>query len=421
MPLIETRTAEEARLIIAKRLQQDPRDSGTDPTLYFGPQFFEEFGGLSTRRILELAQTRMREQEGDADRVQPEEKPRLHLDAGRGARAWRPGGVGHRRPTVAGASDQIEFRELWERFTAQSEAEIPADDQSLLDVLAGALALASEEWGGADRRRPSSAVAAGRRSAGDRPHPAPHDGLQRGGRIFLCNRPTQGGGLKRQLDRVLRSDGRQDLLHAARERLPAQQEEPDGAGLPQVPREGRALAAGADPRLGAHDDGARVPRPASARSRASPTGSSAPSCCRTCRRWSSCCGSTCSGRSRASRRRCAGGAWSHESARRWLMARSAAAAAGRAARCRLDRLGHRAACRRRTEGRPAAVRAARRGRRRRRQHPGRPRAAVQQEHHAQQGRAEAPRRRARRLRLRQDHAGAVHHRAAAAARARRRC
>src|SRR5215470_5461401 len=62
VPLIETRTSEEARLIIAKRLQQDERSAGTDPTLYLGPQFFEEFGGLSTRRILELAQKRMREQ-----------------------------------------------------------------------------------------------------------------------------------------------------------------------------------------------------------------------------------------------------------------------------------------------------------------------------------------------------------------------
>ena len=84
VPLIETRTAEEARLIIAKRLQQDPRNDGTDPTLYFGPQFFEEFGGLSTRRILELAQTRMREQEGDAAPVAGGEAG-LHFDVGGGA------------------------------------------------------------------------------------------------------------------------------------------------------------------------------------------------------------------------------------------------------------------------------------------------------------------------------------------------
>src|SRR5262245_9528065 len=71
VPLIETRTAEEARLIIARRLQQDPRSGGADPTLYLGPQFFEEFGGLSTRRILELAQKRMREQEGEAAEAEP--------------------------------------------------------------------------------------------------------------------------------------------------------------------------------------------------------------------------------------------------------------------------------------------------------------------------------------------------------------
>ena len=75
VPLIETRTAEEARLIIAKRLQQDERSAGADPTLYLGPQFFEEFGGLSTRRILELAQKRMREQEGDAPEEEPAHKP----------------------------------------------------------------------------------------------------------------------------------------------------------------------------------------------------------------------------------------------------------------------------------------------------------------------------------------------------------
>ena len=64
VPLIETRTAEEARLIIAKRLEHEAegRRRARVPTLrYFGPQFFEEFGGLSTRRILEHAQSRLRE------------------------------------------------------------------------------------------------------------------------------------------------------------------------------------------------------------------------------------------------------------------------------------------------------------------------------------------------------------------------
>src|SRR5262249_22830791 len=63
VPLVETRTAEEARLIIAKRLAQESTGASIgDPSLYFGTEFFEEFSGLSTRRVLELAQTRVRQQ-----------------------------------------------------------------------------------------------------------------------------------------------------------------------------------------------------------------------------------------------------------------------------------------------------------------------------------------------------------------------
>ena len=41
---------------------------------------------------------------------------------------------------------RIEFREHWDRFVAQSEAEIPSDDEALSDALAAALALAVHEW-----------------------------------------------------------------------------------------------------------------------------------------------------------------------------------------------------------------------------------------------------------------------------------
>ena len=85
---------------------------------------------------------------------------------------------------------------------AQSEAEIPSDDQGLLDVLAGALTLAREEWGGAIEltiKRPEigedlPAVDLTMRH---------EKGFAAEARVFLCNRPTQGGGFKRQLDRVL--------------------------------------------------------------------------------------------------------------------------------------------------------------------------------------------------------------------------
>jgi hypothetical protein len=197
VPLIETRTAEEARLIIAKRLQQDPRNDGSDPTLYFGPQFFEEFGGLSTRRILELAQTRMREQEGDAAPVVEEKQGFISTLAA----ALGFSGGGH-EPDDSAPAASIEFRDHWDRFMAQSEADIPSDDDSLMGVLAGALALARDEWGGAIDATAKRVTLADELPAIDLTlrHAS---GFSTESRIFLCNRPTQGGGLKRQIDRVL--------------------------------------------------------------------------------------------------------------------------------------------------------------------------------------------------------------------------
>jgi GTPase SAR1 family protein len=202
VPLIETRTAEEARLIIAKRLQQDPRNDGTDPTLYFGPQFFEEFGGLSTRRILELAQTRMREQEGEPLSPQ-EERPAGFISTLAAALGL---GSGREDGEAAASGTLVEFRSQWDRFTAQSEAEIPGDDQSLMDVLAGALNLAKDEWDGAIEATVKRLSLAPELPALDLTlrHGAGYGAELR---IFLCNRATQGGGLKRQIDRVLAAMG----------------------------------------------------------------------------------------------------------------------------------------------------------------------------------------------------------------------
>jgi Helicase HerA, central domain len=195
--LEEARTAAEARLIIAKRLTQDASGAPADPSLYFGPQFFEEFSGLSTRRILELAQTRVREQEGGSAPPEPEEKGGFISTL-----AAALGFGGSQAPEEGEDGPAIDFRGLWERFTAQSEAEIPPDDAGLLDVLAGALALAGEEWGRAvdlTMKRPQVAedlptVDLSLRHA---------TGFAADARVFLCNRATQGGGFKRQLDRVL--------------------------------------------------------------------------------------------------------------------------------------------------------------------------------------------------------------------------
>ena len=150
------------------------------------------------------AHPRARAERGASRRARPEAdeaKGRRSpaLDARLRAGGFRRGRAGGRR----GSASLIDFHDLWERFTAHSEAEIPSDDQELLDVLAGALALCARGMGGALDARPE-APGARRGPAHRRPEPAPRDGLrQLESRVFLCNRPTQGGGLKRQLDRVL--------------------------------------------------------------------------------------------------------------------------------------------------------------------------------------------------------------------------
>ena len=199
--LKEARTAEEAQLIIAKRMQADASRSDIDPLLFFGPQFFEEFSGLSTRRILELAQARVREQVAETDPTLEEAKggfiSTLAAALGFGGRHEAEG---------ADASALVEFHEHWDRFTAQSEAEIPSDDHELLTVLTNALSLARAEWGGA------LDVVVKRLELGP-DLPALDLSLKHEGgntteaRVFLCNRPTQGGGLKRQLDKLLAAIG----------------------------------------------------------------------------------------------------------------------------------------------------------------------------------------------------------------------
>ena len=199
--LKEARTAEEAQLIIAKRMQADASRSDIDPLLFFGPQFFEEFSGLSTRRILELAQARVREQVTETE-------PALEEGKG-GFISTLAAALGFGGRDEAGGADTsalVEFHELWDRFTAQAEAELPSDDHELLTVLNNALSLARAEWGGA------LDVVVKRLELGP-DLPALDLSLKHEGgnttdaRVFLCNRPTQGGGLKRQLDKLLAACG----------------------------------------------------------------------------------------------------------------------------------------------------------------------------------------------------------------------
>lgn len=209
VPLLESRTPDEARLIIAKRLEHIAEKSGglafPDPAQYFGPDFFEEFGGLSTRRLLEHAQSRLR------DKTAPNEPDDEEASVDPGS--WTStlasvlgGFFGNPESGSADASrpltPSVDYRDAWQRFQNASEAEIPSDENELLDIFSSALALAREEWGSAIK------LSAGRTEVSDDVpaidvrvnHKSGHMSELR---VFLCNRPTQGGGLKRQLDKVL--------------------------------------------------------------------------------------------------------------------------------------------------------------------------------------------------------------------------
>lgn len=207
VPLLESRTPDEARLIIAKRLEHIAEETGglafPDPAQYFGPDFFEEFGGLSTRRLLEHAQSRLRDKAapGEPDDDEP-------VDAG----SWTStlasvlggffGGSEGGGDTSSPLTPSVDYRDAWQRFQNASEAEIPSDENELLDVFTSALSLAREEWGSAIK------LHVGRLEVSDEVpafdvrinHKSGHMSELR---VFLCNRPTQGGGLKRQLDKVL--------------------------------------------------------------------------------------------------------------------------------------------------------------------------------------------------------------------------
>lgn len=201
--LFESRSAEEARLIIAKRIEHQAAIQGgglpfPDPIAFFGPTFFEEFAGLSTRRLLEHAQNRL-----SARAAEPVEESGQEQTSSFISTLAEALGFGFNKPErTSDPFSRIDYREIWERFQSQSEAEIPSDDGDMMDALVAALQLAREEWGGALTLNVERVEIADDLPTIDLSlrHA---NGLASETRVFLCNRPTQGGGLKRQLDKVL--------------------------------------------------------------------------------------------------------------------------------------------------------------------------------------------------------------------------
>lgn len=203
--LHEARTPAEARLIIARRLEHEAEGiaegpSFPDPSAYFGPEFFEEFGGLSTRRLLEHAQSRLREKatsDGDGDEGGEAETGNPWMSTLASALFGDDDGD---MPTEQ--LMPVDYRAMWEQFQSASEAEIPSDEHELMDVLAHALTLAKDEWGGAVQLTTERVEVADDLAVVDITLKQ-RTGLASEARIFLCNRPTQGGGFKRQLEKVL--------------------------------------------------------------------------------------------------------------------------------------------------------------------------------------------------------------------------
>lgn len=225
--LTETRSADEAKLMIARRLACNTSGeealTAAEAESLFSQQFYDEFRGLPARRLLEHAQSRCAQELANdvADGVNANGDPVSGDDGGGfvsslaaalggsfsfgGDAAANGAGVngGLNGAGMGGADPDINYRDLWDRFNYESEAETPSDDQEMMHALSGGLALAAAEW-----RDDIELTVSEVEISPDLPcididvrHSNNAHGYQ--SRVFLCNRPTQGGGLKRQLDKVL--------------------------------------------------------------------------------------------------------------------------------------------------------------------------------------------------------------------------
>ncbi|MFO1170445.1 MAG: helicase HerA-like domain-containing protein [Hyphomicrobiaceae bacterium] len=197
--LSEVRNEDEAREIVLKRMQAAFDEQGLSDQL---PAFVEmvetgfmrELAGLSTRRLLEHAQKRWHQLLGEDVEVEAPviAKPMVA------------------EPETFDAAFAIKTQ--WDRHIHDSTVEIPSEENELIDILTSALRIAAEELRDAvaidiapvNGIEEVAAADLTVRQTGTEPYVT---------RMFLCNRSNQGGGLKRQLERVLSaSTGRAPVL-----------------------------------------------------------------------------------------------------------------------------------------------------------------------------------------------------------------
>jgi GTPase SAR1 family protein len=209
--LHESRTAEEARLIIAKRLAHEADSSGgtdmPDPSQMFGKRFFEEFGGLSTRRLLEHAQSRLAAGADPATSDESAPPPATTTaEQGGGFINTLAAALGFAWDAPADTGPEpislVDFRSNWARFENATDPVIPLDEKSLMKTLETALAVVKDERG-------DDLTLTFKRNdvTDDFPamdvHVRHKTGLVFESRLFVCNRAQVGGGLKKQVDRVM--------------------------------------------------------------------------------------------------------------------------------------------------------------------------------------------------------------------------
>lgn len=204
-------SADEAKMILNRRISQafaKSKCAGHPPRAedIFGESFFHEVAGLPTRRLLEASQTRWLELSGDKPVIRDETDNQISPKAEplKGATV---------SPLVEARQSAAEdLNQLWEKFTFDHQPEIPAEEDELMSVLASALMLAKDECeSGTDIEvepigwiEEVSAIDLIVRQSG---------GTQDQSRLFMCNRSSQGGGLRRQMERVMAStQGRKPVV-----------------------------------------------------------------------------------------------------------------------------------------------------------------------------------------------------------------
>ncbi len=179
--LAGARTADEARLIIARRLEKAFEAEGQvppDAAHLFGDAFFNDLAGLSTRKLLEHTAKVWREMIGDGRHTA------LQAEA-----------------ELANGLEAQAIKARWERFLTIDPPDISPEEPDLALILVNALKIAAEEIAGEVDVEAVPLESFDDLSAIDvtvKHRNAPSYKT----RLFLCNRSNQGGALKRQIERI---------------------------------------------------------------------------------------------------------------------------------------------------------------------------------------------------------------------------